>query len=172
MATARRRGGRRCGEGWQSNRTSERERARERREERETAVALFLLVNDLRNAPCGRYVGLSAFTHRRQRCTTAATPHTRCRSPGVGPNNGRVINVTAERTWMCATFSVVPYTDTYREDAEPTDEQQHQESGQGMQLHREAAGRFGVHLHDSGQWGKTFTLFWRTCSWQGGWGVR
>jgi len=55
----------------------------------------------------------------------------------------------------CVHLSLVPFADD-REDAEPTDEQQHQESGQGMQLHCETAGRFGVHLHDSGQWGTTF----------------
>lgn len=59
--------------------------------------------------------------------------------------------MTAEQTCM----RPLPHA---REDAEPTDEQQHQESGQGMQLHREAAGRFGVHLHDPGQWG-TFPAF-------------
>lgn len=74
----------------------------------------------------------------------------------------------------CAPFSLVPYTDD-REDAEQTDEQQHQESGQGMQLHCEAAGRFGVHLHDSGQWGPAFpvsqiTLCCRACYWRAtGW---
>ena len=54
--------------------------------------------------------------------------------------------------WWCAAalLSLVPFTDD-REDAEPPDEQQHQESGPGMQLHREAAGRLGVHLHDPGQ---------------------
>lgn len=80
---------------------------------------------------------------------------------------------------MCvcsAPFSVVRYADD-REHAEPTDEQQHQESGPGMQLHREAAGRLGVHLHDSGQWGSAFpvsqiTLFRRTCYLHlSGWGV-
>lgn len=60
---------------------------------------------------------------------------------------------------MCReTFSLVPYADD-RENAEPTDEQQHQESGQGMQLHCEAAGRFGVHLHDSGQLGTNLFCF-------------
>lgn len=53
-------------------------------------------------------------------------------------------------------------------DAEPTDEQQRQESGPGMQLHREAAGRLRVHLHDPGQWRPVFAcclftlLLWRT----------
>ncbi|MEQ2217467.1 hypothetical protein XENOCAPTIV_011310 [Xenoophorus captivus] len=47
----------------------------------------------------------------------------------------------------CVRFLLVPFADD-RKDAEPTDEQQRQESGQGMQLHGEAAGRLGVHLHD------------------------
>lgn len=59
--------------------------------------------------------------------------------------------MTAEQTCM----RLLPHA---CEDAEPTDEQQHQESGQGMQLHREAAGRLGVHLHDPGQWGNVSNL--------------
>lgn len=46
-----------------------------------------------------------------------------------------------------------------RKDAEQADEQQHQESGQGMQLYRETAGRLGVHLHDSGQWEPTVPVY-------------
>lgn len=65
--------------------------------------------------------------------------------------------MTAERAKLACVLSAVPRADD-REDAEPTDEQQHPESGQGMQLHREAAGRFGVHLHDSGQWGNISCL--------------
>ncbi|XP_014884852.1 uncharacterized protein LOC106945583 [Poecilia latipinna] len=71
--------------------------------------------------------------------------------PGAGARSRDAVNLTESRpvSMCCAHFSLVPFADD-REDAEPTDEQQRQESGQGMQLHGEAAGRLGVHLHDPG----------------------
>lgn len=106
-----------------------------------------------------------------KRCTTAACLHTRCRWPGVGAKTRDAVNASEHKLvcMCCVHLSVVPFADD-REDAEPTNEQQHQESGQGMQLHREAAGRLGVHLHDPGQWRPTFpvsqiTLLRRTCFW-------
>lgn len=103
-----------------------------------------------------------------KRCLTAAA-HCRCRWPGVGPRHRDAVNVTEDKLvcMCCLPFSLVPYTDD-REDAEPTDEQQHQESGQGMQLYCETAGRLGVHLHDSGQWGPTFPAS-KTTLWSGKW---
>ena len=155
MATARRRGGEgvvRGVTGWEGERQKERERS-------SSSIISSPLQKDASrpardDALVLRTVAVSPVSDR----VLDPRPHRSLMWPDI-----KVVRACVQGASLSSSRSTHTHTQAHREDAEPPDEQQRQEPGPGMQLHREAAGRLRVHLHDPGQWRAVFPLVRSPC---------